>query len=188
MPFEFKGLEIPGLVQIQPRVFKDMRGYFFETFKKSDFVENGIHCDFVQDNYSFSTQNTMRGLHYQLPPAAQGKLVSVLKGRAWDVAVDIRRDSPHYLKWTAVELNEENHIMIYIPPGFAHGFAALSSEVHFFYKCTSQYVQECERGIRWNDPDIGIKWPVANPVISEKDARLPFVHNAEVFAEEVFVY
>lgn len=167
---------IPGLVQIRPRVFGDSRGYFFETYKKSEFVDNGINYDFVQDNYSFSKQHVLRGLHYQLPPAAQGKLVSVIKGRAWDVAVDIRRQSPDYLKWEAVELNEENHIMIFIPPGFAHGFVALSDEVHFFYKCTYQYALELERGIRWNDPDIGIKWPIENPLVSEKDSKLPFIN------------
>ncbi len=181
MPFEFKQMEIPGLVQIQPRVFGDSRGYFFETYKKSDFVDNGIDDDFVQDNYSFSTRNVLRGLHFQLPPAAQGKLVSVVKGRAWDVAVDIRRSSPHYLKWEAVELSEENHIMIFIPPGFAHGFVALTDEVHFLYKCTSQYAQELERGILWNDPEIAIKWPVENPVISKKDANLPLLKDAEIF-------
>lgn len=182
MPFEFKQMEIPGLVQIQPRVFGDSRGYFFETYKKSDFVDNGIDYNFVQDNYSFSTRNVLRGLHFQLPPAAQGKLVSVVRGRAWDVAVDIRRDSLYYLQWEAVELSAENHIMLFIPPGFAHGFVALTDEVHFLYKCTSQYAQELERGIRWNDPEIGIKWPVEHPVVSERDAKLPLLKDAEIDA------
>jgi len=182
MPFEFKPMEIPGLVQIRPRVFRDSRGCFFETYKKSEFVDNGIDYDFVQDNYSFSTRNVLRGLHYQLPPAAQGKLVSVVKGRAWDVAVDIRRDSSHYLEWKAVELSEENRTMLFIPPGFAHGFVALTDEVHFFYKCTSQYAQELERGIRWNDPDIAIQWPVENPLVSERDAKLPLLKDAEIAA------
>ncbi len=182
MPFEFKQMQLPGLVQIQPRVFGDSRGWFFESYKKSDFVDNGIDYDFVQDNYSFSTRNVLRGLHYQLPPAAQGKLVSVVRGKAWDVAVDIRRDSPHYLRWEAVELSEENHIMLFIPPGFAHGFVALSEGVHFLYKCTSQYVQGLERGIRWNDPEIGIMWPVENPMVSERDANLPLLKDAEIAA------
>lgn len=176
MPFEFKPMRIPGLIQIQPRIFGDPRGYFFETYKKSDFADNGINCDFVQDNLSFSKQNVLRGLHYQLPPAAQGKLVTVIKGNVWDVAVDIRQESPNYLKWEAIELNGENHTMVFIPSGFAHGFVALSDEVYFSYKCTSQYVPELERGIRWNDPDIGIKWPVENPFVSEKDSKLPFIN------------
>lgn len=186
MPFEFKPMEIPGLVQIRPRVFGDARGYFFETYKKSDFVDNGIDYDFVQDNYSFSTRNVLRGLHFQLPPAAQGKLVSVVKGRAWDVAVDIRRESSHYLEWEALELSEENHIMLFIPPGFAHGFVALSDEVHFLYKCTSRYARELERGIRWNDPDIAIKWPGEYPVVSERDAKLPLLKDAEIELKNLY--
>jgi dTDP-4-dehydrorhamnose 3,5-epimerase len=181
MPFEFESLEIPGLVVIRPRVFGDARGFFLETFKRSDFADNGIDCEFVQDNLSFSTRNVIRGLHYQLPPAAQGKLVSVIKGRAWDVAVDIRKGSPHFLKWLPVELSEENHTMLFIPPGFAHGFVALTDDVHFLYKCTFEYAQDLERGIRWNDPDINIKWPIENPIVSDRDANLPLLKDAEIF-------
>ncbi|MCP5108329.1 MAG: dTDP-4-dehydrorhamnose 3,5-epimerase [bacterium] len=179
MPFDFKHMEIPGLVLIQPRIFDDARGYFLETYKKSDFVKNGIPGEFVQDNHSFSTRNVIRGLHYQLPPSAQGKLVSVVKGRAWDVAVDIRQDSPHFLKWEGVELTQENHAMFYVPPGFAHGFIALTKEVHFLYKCTAEYDPKSERGIRWNDPRINIQWPVKKPLVSERDADLPLLKNAK---------
>lgn len=181
MAFEFKQLEIPGLVAIQPKVFKDHRGFFLELFKRTDFVDNGIDDGFIQDNLSLSTRNVIRGLHYQLPPAAQGKLVSVIKGRAWDVAVDIRKGSPHFLKWHGVELNDKNHIMLFIPPGFAHGFVALSEEVHFLYKCTAEYAQDLERGIRWDDPDINIEWPIGNPIVSDRDANLPLLKDAEIF-------
>lgn len=181
MPFEFEPLGIPGLIVIRPKVFGDARGFFLETFKRSDFADNGIDCEFVQDNLSFSSRDVIRGLHYQLPPAAQGKLVSVIKGKAWDVAVDIRKGSPHFLKWHGVELSEENHTMLFIPPGFAHGFVALSDEVHFLYKCTSEFAPSLERGIRWNDPDINIKWPIENPIVSDRDAKLPLLKDAEIF-------
>ncbi len=181
MPFEFEPLEIPGLIVIRPKVFKDPRGFFLETFKRSDFADNGIKGEFVQDNLSFSTRDVIRGLHYQLPPEAQGKLVSVIKGRAWDVAVDIRKGSPYFLKWHPVELSEENHTMLFIPPGFAHGFVALSDEVHFLYKCTFEYAQDLERGIRWDDPDINIEWPIENPIVSDRDANLPLLKDAEIF-------
>jgi dTDP-4-dehydrorhamnose 3,5-epimerase len=181
MPFEFEPLEIPGLVAIRPKVFKDHRGFFLETFKRSDFADNGIDGEFVQDNLSFSTRNVIRGLHYQLSPAAQGKLVSVIKGRAWDVAVDIRKGSPHFLKWHGLELGEKNHIMLFIPPGFAHGFVALSEDVHFLYKCTSEFAQNLERGIRWDDPDINIEWPIENPIVSDRDTNLPLLKDAEIF-------
>jgi len=183
MPFEFERLKIPGLVVIRPRVFGDPRGYFLETYKRSDFEANGIAVHFAQDNLSASTRGVVRGLHYQLPPAAQGKLVSVVRGRVWDVAVDIRRDSPYFMKWEAVELSEEDHVMFYIPPGFAHGFAALSDEVHFLYKCTVEYSPAQERGIRWDDPQIDIQWPVERPIVSHRDRRLPLLKNAVVFEE-----
>ena len=177
----FRPFEIPGPILIQPRVFKDDRGYFLETYKKSGFAANGIDADFVQDNHSFSMRNVIRGLHYQLPPAAQGKLVSVIKGMAWDVVVDIRSGSPHYLKWVAAELSGENHTMLFVPPGFAHGFAALSDDVHLLYKCTAEYAPQQERGIRWDDPQMNIDWPIKNPIISERDQELPFLKDAEIF-------
>ncbi len=181
MPFKFTRLEIPDLVLIKPKVFTDSRGFFLETFKKTDFKNFGIDSEFLQDNVSFSIKNVIRALHYQLPPKAQGKLVSVLKGKVWDVAVDIRKDSPTFLKWVGVDLSEDNHFMFFIPPGFAHGFAVLSEEAYFIYKCTAEYSPGLERGIRWDDPDINIDWPVKKPVISERDKSLPFLKNTEVF-------
>lgn len=183
MPFEFERLKIPGLVVIRPRVFPDPRGYFLETYKRSDFKTFGIDVSFLQDNFSTSTGGVIRGLHYQLPPAAQGKLVTVVSGKVWDVAVDIRKDSPHFLQWEAVELSAEDHAMFYIPPGFAHGFAALSDEVHFLYKCTAEYNRDLERGIRWDDPQIGIKWPVESPTVSDRDRELPPLKEADLFEE-----
>jgi dTDP-4-dehydrorhamnose 3,5-epimerase len=180
MPFSFKPLAIAEVVLVEPKVFPDERGFFFETFKTSEFEQAGLPGHFVQDNFSFSKKNVIRGLHYQKQPKAQGKLVAVLKGSIWDIAVDIRRDSNTYLKWVAVELNDKNHAMLFIPPGFAHGFAALSEDVHLLYKCTNEYDPQTDAGIRWNDLDLAINWPVGNPIISEKDSRLPFIHQAEV--------
>jgi dTDP-4-dehydrorhamnose 3,5-epimerase len=181
MPFEFTRLEIPDLVLIEPKVFTDSRGFFLEIFKKLDFKKFGLDNEFVQDNYSFSIKNVIRALHYQLPPNAQGKLVSVLKGKVWDVAVDIRKNSPYFLKWLGLELSDENHRIFYIPPGFAHGFAVLSEEAHLIYKCTAEYSPGLERGIRWDDPEIDIQWPVAEPLISDRDRNLSLLKKAEIF-------
>lgn len=178
MPFEFIKLEIPDVVLIKPLVFPDERGFFMETFKKSDFVRNGINYDFVQDNHSKSKKGVLRGLHYQLNPKAQGKLVRCIKGKIWDVAVDIRKGSPWYSKWVAVELSEENKHMLWIPPGFAHGFVALE-DAEMIYKCTAEYAPELDRGIIWNDPELAISWPVKEPILSPKDAKLPFLKDAE---------
>jgi dTDP-4-dehydrorhamnose 3,5-epimerase len=180
MPFSFKPLAIAEVVLVEPKVYPDERGFFFESFKASDFEQAGLPSHFVQDNFSFSKKNVIRGLHYQRNPKAQGKLLSVLKGSIRDIAVDIRRDSATYLKWVAVELNDKNHAMLYIPPGFAHGFATLSEDVHLLYKCTNEYDPRADTGIRWDDPDVAINWLVENPIISEKDSQLPFVHQAEV--------
>ncbi|MBN2402975.1 MAG: dTDP-4-dehydrorhamnose 3,5-epimerase [Spirochaetes bacterium] len=181
MPFDFKKLEIDGLVLIEPRIFKDERGFFLESYKRSDFVANGIEYNFLQDNHSLSGRNVIRGLHYQHAPKAQGKLVRVMTGSVWDVAVDIRRSSPTYLKWLSVELSGENNKMLFIPPGFAHGFLALTDNVHLVYKCTEEYDPKLDTGIRWDDPDIGVKWPVADPIISSKDAVLPLLKDAKIF-------
>jgi dTDP-4-dehydrorhamnose 3,5-epimerase len=181
MPFSFKPLEIVDVVLVEPKVFPDERGFFFEAFKASDFEQAGLPSCFIQDNFSFSKKNVIRGLHYQKQPKAQGKLVSVIKGSIWDVAVDIRKESVTFLKWVAVELNDKNHAMLYIPPGFAHGFLTLSENVHLLYKCTNEYDPQADAGIRWNDPDIAINWPVENPIVSDKDCRLPFIHQAGVF-------
>ncbi len=181
MPFKFTSLEIPDIILVEPKIFTDDRGCFMESFKASDFQKADLPIHFLQDNFSVSKKNVIRGLHYQKNPHAQGKLVSVLKGKVWDVAVDIRRASPTFLKWVAAELNDKNHAMLYIPPGFAHGFAALTDDVHLLYKCTEEYDPKADAGIRWNDPDIDITWPVAKPILSSKDRALPLLSAAELF-------
>lgn len=180
MPVTFAHLDIPDVILVEPKVFPDSRGFFFESFKGSDFEKANLPTHFVQDNFSFSKKDVIRGLHYQKNPKAQGKLVAVLKGGVWDVAVDIRRESPTFLKWVAAELNDQNHAMLYIPPGFAHGFISLTEDVHLLYKCTNEYDPQADAGIRWNDPEIAIPWPVANPIVSAKDAVLPLLQQAEV--------
>ena len=177
MPFTFKSLSIPGVILIEPQAFPDDRGYFFESFKTSDFQKAGLPTQFVQDNFSFSKKGVIRGLHYQQSPKAQGKLISVIKGCAWDVAVDIRQESETFMKWAAVELDDQNHAMLFIPPGFAHGFLALSDDVHLIYKCTNEYDPQADAGIRWDDPDIAIPWPITSPILSVKDQQLPYVRD-----------
>ena len=181
MPFNFIKAEIEGLVIVEPRSFGDSRGFFLESYKKSEFVSNGIDVEFKQDNHSFSTKGVLRGLHYQKSPAAQAKLVRVIKGAVWDVAIDIRRDSPTFKKWVAMELSEKNNTMFYIPEGFAHGFLALTDEVHLMYKCSNEYTPQCDAGIIWNDPELAIKWPIENPLLSDKDIILPLLKDAVVF-------
>lgn len=178
MPFEFVLLEIPEVILIKPKIFDDDRGFFFECYKYSDFAQAGITFNFVQDNHSRSKKGVLRGLHYQLEPKAQGKLVRCIKGKIWDVAVDIRKGSPTFGKWVSVELSENNKFMLWIPPGFAHGFVALEDS-EIIYKCTAEYDPNFDRGILWNDPLIGIKWPIENPLLSEKDKRLPTLKEAE---------
>lgn len=177
--FFFKRLEIFDVILIEPKVFRDNRGFFMETYKYSEFKKNGIPYEFVQDNHSKSKKGVLRGLHYQLKPMEQGKLIRCIKGRIWDVAVDIRKGSPWYGKWVAVELSEENKLMLWIPPGFAHGFVALEDDTEVVYKVTKEYSPELERGIIWNDPYIGIKWPIENPILSEKDKNLPLLKDVE---------
>lgn len=181
MPFSFRKLDIPDLVLIESPVFHDERGFFTETFKASDFEKNGLPSVFVQDNYSVSKKNCIRGLHYQLDPYAQGKLVRVVSGAIRDVAVDIRRNSPTFLQKAVVELSDQNHHMLFIPPGFAHGFVALTDDVKLVYKCTAEYSKEHERGIRFDDPEINIDWGVTNPIVSKRDLDQPYVKDAEVF-------
>lgn len=179
MPFSFKPLEIPDVILIEPKVFGDQRGFFMETYKKSDFKENGINYEFVQDNHSKSQKGVLRGLHYQLYPKAQGKLVRCVKGKIWDVAVDIRKGSPWFGRWVAVELSEENRLMLWVPPGFAHGFVALEDNTEVMYKVTDEYAPELDRGIIWNDPELTINWPVRDPILSDKDRNLPSLREAE---------
>ncbi|MCX7681516.1 MAG: dTDP-4-dehydrorhamnose 3,5-epimerase [Anaerolineae bacterium] len=179
MPFRFQRLEIPDIIMIEPHVFGDPRGFFMETYKKSEFAAHGITEEFVQSNYSRSVRGTLRGLHYQKPPRAQGKLVMVLRGEVFDVAVDIRTHSPTYGRWVGMVLSEQNRRMLYIPVGFAHGFCVLSEEADFFYLVTAEYAPELDAGIIWNDPTIAIAWPVAEPLLSPKDARLPRLKEVE---------
>jgi dTDP-4-dehydrorhamnose 3,5-epimerase len=175
MPFIFTPCPIPGLFEIQPKVFGDTRGYFFENYSQRDFRSLGITLSFVQDNQSKSSKGTLRGLHFQ-KTHPQGKLVRVIQGEVFDVAVDIRPDSPTRGKWHGVILNSDKQNQFYIPPGFAHGFLALTEQVIFVYKCTDFYYPEDEGGIIWNDPDIGIKWPDLGMdyLLSDKDKKLPF--------------
>ncbi|MCE3278795.1 MAG: dTDP-4-dehydrorhamnose 3,5-epimerase [Bacteroidetes bacterium] len=160
---------IADLLIIQPKVFEDNRGYFFESYNKKAFEKNGINANFVQDNQSLSQKGILRGLHFQAPPHAQGKLVSVTKGSVLDIAVDIRKGSSTYGKYFSIELNERNKTMLWIPEGFAHGFLTIEDQTIFTYKCTNFYNKESEGSIIWNDPEIGIDWGVTDPVLSEKD-------------------
>jgi dTDP-4-dehydrorhamnose 3,5-epimerase len=180
MPFNFIKQEIEGIVLIEPGIFNDERGFFLESYKRSDFAANGIDYNFLQDNHSLSGKHVIRGLHYQRAPKAQGKLVRVMTGAVWDVAVDIRKGSPTYLKWMSFELSGDNRRMLFIPPGFAHGFLALTDNVHLMYKCTEEYDAKLDTGIRWNDPDISVKWPVKDPIVSSKDTMLPLLKDAKV--------
>ena len=150
-----------------------------ETYKYSDFARTGIREHFVQDNYSRSSMGVLRGLHYQKHPNAQGKLVQCTKGKIFDVAVDIRKGSPTFSQWVSAELSEENNLMLYVPPAFAHGFVVLSESADVIYKCTKEYAPEGDRGIIWNDPDLGILWPVKDPVLSEKDSKHPLLKDAD---------
>ena len=167
--------EIQGVVIIEPRVFGDSRGYFFESFSEKNFKEQVADVDFVQDNQSKSCYGVVRGLHFQKPHHAQAKLVRVVKGRVLDVAVDLRKGSPTYGKHVAVELTEDNHRQFYIPRGFAHGFAVLSEEAIFQYKCDNYYAPQSEGAVAWNDPDLGIDWgvPLEKAILSEKDMKHP---------------
>jgi dTDP-4-dehydrorhamnose 3,5-epimerase len=160
---------ISDLWLIKPKVFADHRGYFFESYNKEVFEKNGLNLNFVQDNQSLSHTGVLRGLHFQNPPFAQGKLVRVITGAVYDVAVDIRKNSPTYGKYFGAELSEENKMMMYIPEGFAHGFLTLKDNTVFVYKCTNIYNKASEDCIKWNDETIGIKWDFENPLLSEKD-------------------
>ena len=163
--------KIDDLLLIQPDVYPDERGYFFESFQKENFRKLGIDVDFVQDNESMSAKNVLRGLHFQVPPFAQGKLVRVVMGSALDVAVDLRKNSQTYGKWESVVLSEKNKLMLWIPEGFAHGFLTLEDNTVFQYKCTNYYNRVSERGIIWNDPDLNIDWGADQPLVSEKDLK-----------------
>ena len=166
---KFLTTDLPGVLIVEPAVFDDGRGYFMETHHKDKFADAGIELGFVQDNHSHSVKGTLRGLHYQ-EPHAQGKLIRAVTGEVFDVAVDVRRGSPHFGDWTRVRLTAENRRQVWVPPGFAHGFATLSDTADVIYKCTGVYAPEDEHIIRWNDPGIGIDWPLEEPQLSERDA------------------
>lgn len=178
MPFEFEKLALEGVVLVRPRVFPDARGWAMEAFKRRDFVRAGIPGDFVQDNHSRSAKGVLRGLHFQRGAAAQGKLVRCVRGAVLDVGVDIRRDSPTFGRWLAVELSEANARAVYFPAGFAHGFLSLADGAEVLYKCTAEYSPPDEGGIRWDDPEIGVDWGHAAPILSPRDAALPFLKDA----------
>ena len=171
--------EMEGLLLIEPDVFGDNRGFFLESWNRQRYRDAGIDLDFVQDNFSLSQRGTLRGMHFQ-NPLSQGKLVSVWQGEVFDVAVDIRRRSNTFGRWCGVDLTAENKRQFYVPPGFAHGFAVLSETALFHYKCTEVYSPQNELGFRWDDPDVGIKWPVAAPRLSPRDARAPFLRELPV--------
>lgn len=178
---KFTRASIPEVILIKPKVNGDDRGFFLESYKKSEFVANGIIDEFIQDNQSKSILGVLRGLHYQLQPKAQAKLIKCIKGKIFDVAVDIRKNSPTYGKWVGYELSEENKLMLYIPVGFAHGFLTLSPECELIYKTTNEYSKEDDRGILFNDPEVDIIWPKIdfNYILSEKDKNQPLLKDAD---------
>lgn len=173
MPFVFEDAPLQGVKVITPKSFPDGRGFFLESYKKSEFAKAGIDVEFIQDNHSKSAGGVLRGLHYQKGPHAQAKLLRCVAGAIFDVVVDMRKGSPSYGKWFGVELSAENRKMIFVPVGFAHGFSALSDGVEILYKVSKEYCKEAEAGVIWNDPALGIDWRLANPSLSEKDALLP---------------
>ena len=184
MPFEFERQKIKDVILIKPKVFGDNRGFFMETYKKSDFYSNGIDVEFNQDNHSKSTKGVLRGLHYQACPYGQAKIVRCGRGRIYDVAVDIRPNSETFGQYVKVELSEDNKHMLYIPVGFAHGFVALSEEVELLYKASGEYNPQADRGVLWNDPDININWDIDfEPILSDKDKVQPKL--SEIIREEI---
>ena len=183
MAYQAISTALPGLLILEPKVFVDTRGFFFESFNAQDFakVTGVLDVNFVQDNHSRSAQGVLRGLHYQIQQP-QGKLVRVTEGEVFDVAVDIRRSSPHFGQWVGVHLSAENKRQLWVPPGFAHGFAVLSASAEFLYKTTDYYAPTHERCIVWNDPDLAIDWPLQTaPLLAAKDAQAPVLAQAEVF-------
>lgn len=180
MPFTFRELEISNVILISTMLSSDNRGSFIETYKHSEFMKAGIPEHFVQDNQSYSERNVLRGLHYQKNPQSQGKLVRCIKGKIFDVCVDLRKSSKFFGKWVGLELSGENNLMLYIPPSFAHGFVVLSDGADVSYKCTKEYAKDLDRGIIWNDPTINIPWTVTDPIISDKDRSHPLLKDADV--------
>ena len=179
MPFTFKKLNIPEVILVEAKAFSDDRGFFMESYQESNFVENGINVKFVQDNFSHSTKGVLRGLHYQKDPKSQAKLVTALRGEIFDVGVDMRKGSPTYGNWVGEILSEQNHRLLYVPEGFAHGFLVLSDEADVLYKVNEEYSPENERGIIWNDPEVNIKWPMEKPIVKDIDSQQPLFKNAD---------
>ena len=178
---KFEKTKLEGVVIITPDVFGDHRGFFMESWSEHKMEEAGLHYNFVQDNHSFSAQKgTLRGLHFQKGDSAQAKLVRCAKGAVMDVAVDMRKNSPTYKKWVAVELSAENKKQLLIPRGCLHGFVTLTDDVEFLYKADNFYDPKADRNIRWNDPEIGVEWNVENPIVSEKDAKAPFLKYSDI--------
>jgi dTDP-4-dehydrorhamnose 3,5-epimerase len=178
---KFIRTELPGIVVIEPKVFEDPRGFFMETHHADRFREAGLPNEFVQDNHSRSVRNTLRGLHYQLQHP-QGKLIRCIRGAVFDVAVDLRQGSPAFGRWFGLLLSEENRRQVYVPPGMAHGFCVLSDTADVIYKCSDFYFPQFERTMMWNDPQIGIQWPISEPLLSEKDRRGVSLAQADTFA------
>lgn len=181
MPFEFRqSVGLPEVIVIEPEAIVDERGWLLESYKKSEFEKHGIPFEFTQDNHSCSTASgILRGLHFQKAPSAQGKLVRCVVGEIFDVAVDIRKRSPTYCKWVSAILSSKNRLMMWIPVGFAHGFLTTTDVAEVEYKVTAEYNRAHDRAIRWNDPSIGIKWPISNPILSMKDAEAPLLNDAD---------
>lgn len=181
--FKFNKVEIPGILAIEPKAYFDDRGFFMECYNLKDFEANGFKDKFIQDNHSQSKKGVVRGLHYQIHPTPMGKLVRCIKGKIFDVGVDVRKGSPTFGKWYGEYLSEENMKMLYFPPGFAHGFLSLADDTHVYYKCTGLYSKEDERAILWSDPDIGIKWPLdevgGKAIVSDRDQVHPGIKKAE---------
>jgi len=178
--FRFEPLAIPDVIRVVPERHGDARGRFMETYRRSAFREGGIDAAFVQDNAARSRRGVLRGLHFQVPPSAQGKLIRVVRGRVYDVAVDLRRGSPYRARWVGMELDPEEGALLWVPPGFAHGYCVLSEVAEVTYKVTAEYAPGLERGIRWDDPELGIDWPVDEPLLSPKDRGLPRLSSLEL--------
>ena len=179
MSFIFKRLSIPDVILLTPKVFSDERGFFMESYRNSIFKENGIDTNFIQDMLSHSKKDILRGLHFQKNPKAQAKIVTVVRGKIFDVVVDIRKNSPTYGKWISEILSDDNHKLLYIPEGFAHGYCILSDNADILYKVNEEYSPENESGIIWNDPKINISWPIKNPIISDKDNKFLKLENLD---------
>jgi len=179
MPFSFTRLAIPEVMLIEPLVFRDQRGFFLETYKRSEFAAEGIVENFVQGNHSKSGRGILRGLHYQKNPMVQGKLVRAVSGEIYDVVVDLRRGAPTYGKWLAVTISAQDKKMLYVPGGFAHGFCVTSDEAEVLYSATEEYAPDCEAGVLWNDPELAIAWPITEPQLSARDRAWPLFRQAD---------